>query len=119
MATDPGSIPTARLTLKTYVLEEATVVHCTGRLTSDVTAQLKDEVKKIMPQTKRLALDLSDLTHMDSAGLGTVVALYVIAKKSHCDFRLINLSKQVRDLMGLTNLLSVFGICGENLTNLP
>jgi anti-sigma B factor antagonist len=119
MATDRGSIPSPRLTLKTYVLEEATVVHCTGRLTTEVTAQLKEEVKKLIPHTKRLALDLSDLTHMDSAGLGTVVALYIIAKKSHCDLRLINLSKQVRELMGLTNLLSVFGICGENLTNLP
>jgi anti-sigma B factor antagonist len=119
MATDPGSIASPHLTLKTYVLEEATVVHCTGRLTTEVTAQLKEEVKKLIPHTKRLALDLSDLTHMDSAGLGAVVALYIIAKKSHCDFRLINLSKQVRELMGLTNLLSVFGVCGENLTNLP
>ena len=119
MGTDPGSIPSPRLTLKTYVLEEATVVHCTGRLTSDVTGQLRDEVKHLLPHTKRLALDLSDLNHMDSAGLGTLVALYVLAKKSHCDLRLINLSKQVRELMGLTNLLSIFGVCGENLTNLP
>ena len=50
---------------------------------------------------------------MDSSGLGAVVGVYVTAKKAGCDLQLINLSKRVRELLGLTNLLSVFETTGQ------
>ncbi|MGA2148547.1 MAG: STAS domain-containing protein [Bryobacteraceae bacterium] len=59
-------------------------------------------------------LDLTDLTHMDSMGLGTVVRLYVSARSAGCDLELINIGKRIRQVLGVTNLLSVFTIIGEN-----
>jgi anti-sigma B factor antagonist len=47
---------------------------------------------------------------MDSMGLGTVVRLYVSAKSAGCDLKLINLGKRVRQLLSVTNLMSVFAI---------
>jgi anti-sigma B factor antagonist len=42
-------------------------------------------------------------------GLGTLVRLYVSAKSGGSCLELINLGKQVRELLGITNLLSLFG----------
>ena len=42
-------------------------------------------------------------------GLGTLVRLYASAKSGGSCLELINLGKQVRELLGITNLLSLFG----------
>ena len=75
---------------------------------------LYTEVSQLIPNTKRIVLDLTDLTHMDSMGLGTLVRLYVSTKSAGCDLELINLGKRIRQLIGMTNLLSVFTVVGEN-----
>jgi anti-sigma B factor antagonist len=51
---------------------------------------------------------------MDSTGLGTVVRLYVSAKSAGYSLELINLGKRIRQLLGVTNLLSVFTVIGEH-----
>jgi anti-sigma B factor antagonist len=84
------------------------VVRCHGKLVAGVTDVLYAEVSQLIPGTKRIVLDLTDLTHMDSMGLGTVVRLYVSARSAGCDLKLINLGKRIRQLLGISNLLSVF-----------
>jgi len=64
--------------------------------------------------SRRIVLDLSDLTHIDSMGLGTLVRLYVSSRSAGCSLELINLGKRVRELLGLTHLLSVFTVIGEH-----
>jgi anti-sigma B factor antagonist len=51
---------------------------------------------------------------MDSTGLGTVVRLYVSAKSAGYSLELINLGKRIRQLLGVTNLFSVFTVIGEH-----
>ncbi len=41
-------------------------------------------------------------------GLGTLMSLYTSARTSGCEMQLLNIGKRVRELLGLTNLLSVF-----------
>ena len=53
-------------------------------------------------------LDLTDVNHMDSSGLGTVVGLYVSAKRQRCTLKLINLSQRLQDLFRITKLAAVF-----------
>ena len=72
------------------------------------------EVKQLIPNHKRIVLDLSELAQMDSMGLGTLARLYVSAKAAGCDLQLVNLGARVRQLLGTTNMLSVFAIIGEN-----
>jgi anti-sigma B factor antagonist len=107
------------LTLQTFAQDNATVVKCSGKLVAGVTGILYDEVKPLIPRTKRIVLDLTDLTQMDSLGLGTIVGLYVSAKAAGCDLKLINLSKRVRELFSITNLLSLFEVYGEHPTKIP
>jgi anti-anti-sigma regulatory factor len=47
-------------------------------------------------------------------GLGALVRLYVSAKSKGCSLELVNLGKGIRQLLGVTNLLSVFTVIGEH-----
>jgi anti-sigma B factor antagonist len=110
------SVEAAAFTL-TLEIERANgkaIVRCKGRLVSGVEDILYAEVRKLFPDNKRVTLDLTDLTHVDSMGLGALVRLYVSARSAGCDFQLKNLGKQVRHLLGMTNLLDVFAIVGEH-----
>jgi anti-anti-sigma factor len=113
------SIPTLGLHLDTYAWEDATVVRCTGRLTTETSAQLKTEVKALLPNKRPVILDLSELGYMDSSGLGTLVGLYISAKGAKCELQLLNLSPRIRELLSITNVLSVFETCGRTGMRLP
>ena len=90
------------------------VLYCKGRLVAGQTQILTDAVKPLIPQAKRIVLDLSGLQHTDSMGLGTMVRLYASARAGGCSLELMHLSQQLRNLLGLTNLFSIFTVVGEN-----
>jgi len=103
-----------RLTLEIERKDDVTIVRCHGQLVSGLTDTLYSNVRPLIPVTKRIILDLSDLTWMDSMGLGTLVWLYTSARAAGCELLLLNVGKRIRELLGLTNLLSVFTIIGEH-----
>src|SRR5580704_1868062 len=114
-----ASIPILTLHLHTHAWEDATVVRCTGRLTAETSPHLKTEVKALLPNKRRLILDLSELGYMDSSGLGALVAIYISAKTAKCQLQLLNLSPRIRELLSLANVLSVFEECGRAGTRCP
>ena len=104
----------ADLTLDFKRNDSTVVVRCRGRLVSDTSDVLYSRVRQLLPDAKRIVLDLTDLTRMDSMGLGTLVRLYVSARAAGCSLELMNLGKQVRILLGTAHLLSAFTIVGEH-----
>ena len=88
---------------------DTAVVKCYGRLVAGTTEEFYEEVKQLLPQTKSVVVDLAELTYVDSSGLGTLVRLHATARKLDCEFKLLHLGKQLRNLLKLANLLSVFG----------
>lgn len=90
------------------------IVKCFGRLVAGQGDEFYAAVKEVLPDTTHLVLDLTGLTYLDSAGLGTLARLYVTARSSGTEMRLINLGKQVRQVLKLTHLLSVFGSVEEH-----
>lgn len=112
-------VATGGLTMHTLTREDSTVVECTGRLIAENSTALKNHVKGLLPHTKRIVLDLKDVTRMDSAGLGAIVGLYVSARKEKCEFSLANYNQSIKDLLGITNLLSVFESCARAGTRFP
>jgi anti-sigma B factor antagonist len=95
------------------------LVHCAGRLVAGVAHLLQDEVKPLIGQGKRVVLDLTDITQMDSMGLGTIVSLYVSARSSGGRLELINLGQKIRLLFSMTNLLSIFEPAGDGNFRIP
>lgn len=103
----------SHLTLVTSTEGDATIVRCTGKLVTGSTEILQAEVRSLLPGTKRIVLDLTDLGYMDSSGLGSIIGLYVSVKSAGGSLEVINLSARVRQLFSITNVLSLFEVCGE------
>ena len=97
---------------------DTAVVKCRGRLVAGATEELYQEVKRLLPETKVVVVDLAELTYVDSTGLGTLVRLHTSARKLGCEFKLLHLGKQVRNLLKMTNLLSVFAQAEEHGINI-
>ena len=106
MAANP--IPISELTLETVKAPGETIVRCTGKITSSTTAMLQSTVRGLIPETECVVLDLTDVSYMDSSGLGAIVGLYLSAKRQHCALKLINLNQRLKELFRLTKLASVF-----------
>lgn len=102
------------LTLEIERTPNAAIVKCHGKLIAGVGDVLYNQVSALLPNYKRVVLDLTDLTRVDSLGLGTLVRLYVSSRSTGSTIELINISKQLRQLLGLTNLFDVFAQMGEN-----
>ena len=102
------------LTLEVARKGDCFVVHCNGKLVAGVGDLLHGQVCALIPETKRIILDLTNLTRVDSMGVGTLVRCYASARSAGVSLELINLGKQIRQLLGTTGLMSVFVTIGEN-----
>ena len=106
MAADPV-VPAPELQIDREETGTETIFRCSGKITSSTLSQLQT-IRSILPEKKAVALDLSNVSYLDSAGLGALVGLWVSAKKNGCELRLIKLSQRVKDLLHLTNLDKLF-----------
>jgi anti-sigma B factor antagonist len=103
----PNTTTERGLTLAVERNGETATIKCSGRLVFGVCDSLSVKVRELIPTSKCIVLDLTDLQQMDSMGLGTIVRLYVSAKTAGSRIVLINMGARVRQLLGVTNLLSV------------
>ncbi len=103
----PSSPVVATFSLDVDLNLDRAIVHCHGRMVGYACSELTAAVRPLVKACKRVVLDLTDLTFMDSLALGTIVRLYVSAKSNDCCLELINLTPRIRQLLGITNLLSV------------
>jgi len=71
--------------------------------------QASESLKKIIAEGKvRLVADLSQLEFIDSSGLGSLVSIMKIARKTGGDLRLCGLNPAVRSIFELTRLSRIF-----------
>ncbi|HEX8926680.1 MAG TPA: STAS domain-containing protein, partial [Terriglobales bacterium] len=96
---------------------DTVTVLCYGRVVSDTTLILQNEVRQLIqnPEFKTIVLDLSDVNYMDSSGIGALVGLFVTSKRAGKRLRLINLKERIKELLRISNLLNVFEGYGESL----
>ena len=101
------------LEFQTSLEGDAAVVRCSGKLVAGNTHELQATIKPLVKNYRRVVLDFTDLTYMDSMGVGSVVSSFVSARSSGCHLELVNFSKRVRELLSITNVLSLFESAGE------
>lgn len=109
----PDPMPACTLSLEIERKGDVALVRCRGKLVAGYGGNFYTRICKLIPEHKRIILDLADLTHMDSMGLGALVRLMVSAKSKGCSLELLHMGKRVRELLGLTHLLECFHIIGE------
>ena len=101
------------LTLSVEPTADAATVHCAGRLTLSSAGQLRRAVKRLLPHTRVVTIDLTKVTLMDSVGLGTIAALYASARSAGCELHLVNVSPRIREMFSVTRVLSLFEPVGS------
>lgn len=109
-----SSQPAHTLTFSIQRFEDCIVVHCHGRVISGLNPLLYAEVSQLLPGPNCIVLDFQHVTHMDSSGLGTLVRLYVHAKSSGCKLEVDNMGPPIRNLLGITHLLSTLEAVGKH-----
>jgi anti-anti-sigma factor len=109
----------AQFSIDVNVQPDVTAVRCSGRLMVESGNILRTEVQKLIKPGARIVLDLTNVTHCDSMGLGAVISLYVSSKSAGCRLELINLGQKVRQLFSMTNLMSLFEPATDRSCRMP
>jgi anti-anti-sigma factor len=84
------------------------LVRCSGKITVATTDALLGQVRPLIPENKRVVLDLAQISYIDSSGLGAIVRLWSTAGKSNCAFKITNLAPGIKELLAMTNLTTIF-----------
>jgi anti-sigma B factor antagonist len=90
--------------------QDVIVLELHGRLTIDKGAELlRDKVGSVLFQGQpHVVLNLADVPHIDSGGLGELVRCLLAAQKAKGSVKLIGLKGRVVDLLTITKLITVF-----------
>src|SRR5215470_2313478 len=98
------------LSIRIENIEDAAVLRCVGRIVAgDPIRALQDTV---MCQVGRrlVVLDLAEVDTIDAAGLGSFIFLKTLACVAGMEFKLMNVSERIRELLNVARLDSVFDI---------
>jgi anti-sigma B factor antagonist len=100
-----------QLKINTRTVDGILVVDCSGRIIfGEESASLRDTLKHLIENNKKIVLNLGGVNYIDSGGLGTLVALYTSARSAGSFIKLANLTQRVGDLLQVTKLLTVFDV---------
>jgi anti-anti-sigma factor len=99
------------LTANTISINGVIVVYLSGAiLFGEESASLRTLVKDLLNKSRHIVLDLGEVTHIDSEGLGTLVALYVSARMVGGNIKLANLGRHPSEVLKITKLVTVFEV---------
>lgn len=96
--------------LTTREMGDVIIVDTSGKLTlGEATNTLRTKIRELVAGgSRRIVLNLADVTYMDSSGLGELVAAHTTVTTAGGQMKLLNLAKRVHDLLKLTKLYTVF-----------
>ncbi len=100
-----------KLSLETRNRGDVIIVHCQGRIVyRDEAAALSRVVGEVLQQARKLVLDLSGVSSMDSAGIGELALLQSWAQGKNVNLKCAGPNPLVRTLLDLTNLDTVLEV---------
>jgi anti-sigma B factor antagonist len=91
---------------------DTTLVDISGRITlGEGSALLRTLIRQLLDQGRKyIVLNLSDVTYIDSSGIGELVSSFTAVKKEGGELKLLHLTKKVHDLLLITKLFTVFDV---------
>jgi anti-sigma B factor antagonist len=100
-----------KLSLETRQRGEVIIVHCQGRIVfRDEAVALSSMVGDLLEDGSKVILDLSDVSLIDSAGIGELVLLHTSAQAKNALLKYASPRPFVKDLFDLTHLDSFLEI---------
>jgi len=93
-------------------VDGVTVVALDGRIVlGEEGNALREKVKALLAEgKKKIVLNVSKVTFVDSAGLGVLVASHHTAKKEGASLRLCHLDNKFQQVLQITKLMTLLGI---------
>src|SRR5215467_1323629 len=93
-----------------------TIIHCNGKIAAESSDLFQREIRAVIPESRgeiavipyRVVLDLSNVTHVDSAGIGALLGAWTAARTKGCDLEIANLNSRVEKVLEITRLDTVF-----------
>ncbi len=104
------------ISISTRVVDGVVVVDLFGRLLlGEGTSKLRNVVQELMQQGyTKLLLNMENVLHIDSSGIGELMTCYTSVQNQKGELKLLNLNKNVRNLLQVTRLYTIFDV-QENL----
>lgn len=93
-------------------VKDVYILDCSGKITlGEGTMSIRNMVKDVLNSGgKKILLNLSGITYIDSAGVGELVGSYVTAGNSGGKLKLLGLTGKLREVLTITKLLTVFEV---------
>jgi len=93
-------------------VDGVSVVALEGRIVlGEESNALRESVKGLLAKNKKqIVLNMDNVTYIDSAGLGTLVAAHHSARSQNASLRLSNLGSKFKEVLQVTRLLTVFEV---------
>jgi len=93
-------------------VDGVSVLDLEGRIVlGEESSALRERVKNLLGQDhKKIVLNMGNVSYIDSAGLGALVASYTSAKNQGAILKLVNLGGKFREVLQVTKLLTVFEV---------
>ena len=98
--------------LTTHESGGVVIVDTNGKLTlGEGTSALRTKIRELVAAgSRRIVLNLADVSYMDSSGLGELIGAHTTVITAGGEMKLLNLAKRVHDLLKLTKLYTVFEV---------
>jgi anti-sigma B factor antagonist len=96
----------------TRAVGDIAIVDISGQLRlGEGTGKLRDVVQQLVSQGyRKILLNLAGVVHIDSSGIGELMMNYTTLRNQGGELKLMNLHKNVRNLLQVTRLYTLFDV---------
>ncbi|WP_026692987.1 anti-sigma factor antagonist [Peribacillus kribbensis] len=99
------------ITIDVQDIESKAAVKVKGEIDAYTAPKLRETLFPLSEQENvQMVVDLSDVSYMDSTGLGVFVGLFKSVRAHNGEFRLVGLTERLRRLFDITGLADIIDI---------
>jgi anti-sigma B factor antagonist len=98
------------MTIDTRNVNGITILELHGKVTiGEGSREIREKIRELLDAgNKDILLNLGDVSYVDSSGIGELVSSYTTVTNQGGQFKLLHLTKKIRELLAITKLLTVF-----------
>jgi anti-sigma B factor antagonist len=102
---------TVALKITDRVVDGVAIEALEGRIVlGEESNALREKVKSLLAGQKKIVLNMTNVTYIDSSGLGTLVASHTSARAQGATLKLCNLGSKFQEILQVTKLVTVFEV---------
>ena len=100
----------AELNIRERQAGDVTILDMDGKITiGEGSVALRSAVRRLIEEgKKKILLNLSNVSYVDSSGIGELVSSFTTINREGGQLKLLNLTQKIQDLLAITKLLTVF-----------